>query len=378
MNFTFTEEQLLIRETAERFFRDDYGIDTRRHNVAMPDGFCRETWARYADLGWLALGIDEDFGGVGGGAVEMAVMMEAFGRGLAVEPYLSTCVLGGALLRLGAADGVKPALLGQLAEGKLLLSFAYSEARSRYDLNHVECRAVKDGGEYKVTGEKTVALHAGQADKIAVTARTGGDARDAGGITVFLIDRDAPGVTVRDYPTVDGFRAGSVRLDDVAVDAARVLGDVDGGLALIEQVVDFGAAMLAAEAAGVMAALTDQTVTYLKERKQFGRPLGDNQALQHRATEMYIETELTRSLAYMAAVRADDADRTAAARAASKAKVKTGRAGRLIGQEAVQLHGGMGVTEEMPVGHYFKRLTMIDHTFGDAAHHLARLAENPA
>ena len=225
------------------------------------------------------------------------------------------------------------------------------------------------------SGTKTVALHAGTADRIAVTARTAGGERDPQGITIFLVDAAAPGVTMTDYPTVDGLRAGDVTLAGVRVGKDAVLGDVDGGLDLAERVIDRAAALAAAEAAGIMGALTRGTADYLKERRQFGRPLGDFQALQHRAAEMYVETELTRSLAYMAAVRQDGRDHATARRAASQAKAKAGQAGRLIGQEAVQLHGGMGVTDEMPVGHYFKRLTMIDHSFGDRAHHLERLAE---
>lgn len=375
MNFTFTEEQLLIRESATRFFRDNYDLETRRRHLGLPGGFCRDAWAQYAELGWLALGIPEEFGGIGGGTIDMAILMEAIGGALVVEPYLSTVVLGGTVVRLGATDDLKADVLGRVAAGDLMLAFAYAETQSRYDLNHVACRAKNDGDGYVLNGEKTVALHGGSADLIAVTARTAGDIRDRNGITVFLIDSDAPGLTLRDYPTVDGLRAATVQLVDVAVSAERILGEVDGGITLTEGVTDRATALVAAEAAGIMSALTDQTVAYLKDRKQFGKPLGDNQALQHRATEMYMQTELTRSLAYMAAVVADEKDADALARAASQAKVKVGRAGRLIGQEAVQLHGGMGVTEEMPVGHYFKRLTMIDHIFGDAAHHLERLAD---
>ena len=378
MNFTFTEEQLLIRDMAERFFRDEYDLDTRRKHQAMPGGFCPETWAQFAEMGWLALGIPEDLGGVGGGSVETAILMEAMGGGLAVEPFLSTVVLGGGLMIRGGSPEQQGDLLPKLAAGELLLAFGYAEPQSRYDLNDVATTAKADGGGYVLDGAKCVVLHAGTADKIAVTARTSGDVRDRAGITVFLIDADAPGVTVRDYPTVDGLRAGDVTLSGVKVGVEAVLGEVGNGLELTEAVIDRAAALIAVEAAGVMAATTQCTVDYLKERKQFGRPLGDFQALQHRMTEMYMETELTRWLGYMAVVRQDGDDRSAAARAAAQAKAKAGQAGRLIGQEAVQLHGGMGVTDEMFVSHLFKRLTMIDHVFGDAAHHLERLADMDA
>ncbi len=375
MNFTFTEEQLLIRDMAERFFRDEYDLDTRRKHQAMPGGFCPETWAQFAEMGWLALGIPEDLGGVGGGSVETAILMEAMGGGLAVEPFLSTVVLGGGLLIRGGSDEQKGDLLPKLAAGELLLAFGYGEPQSRYDLNDVATTAKADGDGYVLDGGKCVVLHAGTADKIAVTARTSGDARDRAGITVFLIDADAPGVTVRDYPTVDGLRAGDVTLSGVKAGAEAVVGEVGNGLELTEAVIDRAAALIAVEAAGVMAATTQCTVDYLKERKQFGRPLGDFQALQHRMTEMYMETELTRWLGYMAVARQDGDDRPPAARAAAQAKAKAGQAGRLIGQEAVQLHGGMGVTDEMFVSHLFKRLTMIDHVFGDAAHQVERLAD---
>ena len=377
MNFTFSDEQLLIRDMAERYFRDEYDLETRRRHQAEPGGFNPDIWAQFAEMGWLALGIPEDLGGVGGGTVEMAILMEAMGGGLAVEPYLSTVVLGGSLICNGGSDTQKADLLPRLASGDLLISAAYSEAQSRYDLNDVQTRARTEGEAYLITGTKTTALHAGTADKIIVTARTDRGDRDDDGITLFLIDATAPGVSISEYPTVDGLRAGDVSLQDVRVDGEAVLGEVGGGLALLEAATDRAAALISAEAAGVMNALTLGTTAYLKERNQFGRPLGDFQALQHRVTEMYIETELTRSLAYMAAVRQDGEDRGAARRAASQAKAKVGRAGRLVGQEAVQLHGGMGVTDEMAVSHYFKRLTMIDHTFGDGAHHLERLAEMP-
>ena len=374
MNFTFTDEQILIRDMAERFFRDDYTLEARRRHMALPGGFSRDVWKQYADMGWLGLGIPEEFGGFGGGWVETAILMEAMGKGLALEPYVATAVLGRSLLLLGAGDALKADLLPRLAGGDLILAFAHAEPQGRYDPNEVETRAEKAGGGYRLTGRKCVAQHAGQADMIAVTARTAGNPSDRLGITVFLLDAEAPGLALTDYPTVDGLRAADLALDGVSVPADRILGSVDGGLALAEAAIDRAAAMAAAEAAGLMAALTRQTVDYLKARRQFGRPLGDFQALQHRMTEMYMQTELTRSLAYMAAVRCDEGDADAIARAASQAKVKAGRAGRLIGQEAVQLHGGMGVTDEMACGHYFKRLTMIDHSFGDATHHLERLA----
>ncbi len=377
MNFTFSEEQLLIRDAAERYFREAGGPEIRRRHQALIGGFCPETWAAFADMGWLALGIPEVFGGIGGGGVETAILMEAMGRGLSVQPYLATVGLAAWAVSHGAPPDLAAAVLPRVAAGELILSFAHLEPGMRHDLDRVACRAVADGGAFRLTGEKVLAPFGGQAVMTVVAARTAGAPGETQGLTLFLIDVDAPGLTLRDHATVDDLRAATLVLDDVPVPAERILGEVDDGHGLLSAAVDRGAALLAAEATGLMAALVDGTVGYLKQRRQFDRPLSAFQALQHRLTEMYLETELTRSLVYMAAVRIDGDDPQAAARAVAQAKAKTGQAGRLVGQEAVQLHGGMGVTDEMAVGHYFKRLTMIDQALGDRAHHLERLAAAP-
>jgi alkylation response protein AidB-like acyl-CoA dehydrogenase len=290
------------------------------------------------------------------------------------EPFLATCVLGGGLIRFAGTPAQRKALLPAVAAGDLTLAFAFAEPGGRYDPAHVDTRAGKEGGDFILDGRKGVVFHAATADKIIVAARTAGNTRDRGGITLFLVDSGAKGLARRDYPTVDGQRAAEVTLKAVRVAAENVIGEVDGALPVIEHAIDLGIAAVTAEAAGMMAALTKQTLDYLKARRQFGRPLSDFQVPQHRMVDMFVAAELSKSMAYMAAVRADDGDAAARGRAVSAAKVQIGKAGRFIGQQAVQLHGGMGMTDELPVGHYFKRLTMIDTLFGDVDCHLRRFA----
>jgi alkylation response protein AidB-like acyl-CoA dehydrogenase len=373
MDFTLSEEQQLLKDSVERFVRENYELSQRREHVASDDGFSRDHWAMMAELGWLGAAMPEEYGGIGGGAAETMVIMEGFGNGLVVEPYFATAVLGGNLVLRGGNDAQKSALLPALVEGKLMLAFAYAEPRSRYDLHHVETTAKKNGGGYVLNGRKGVVVHGGTADKLIVSARTGGSARDRDGITLFLIDRGAKGVTLRGYQTIDGLRAAELELDNVSVGTDGVLGAVDRGITLIEDTARRGMAALAAEAVGVMDKMQALTNEYLQTREQFGRPLGKFQALQHRMVDILIACEESRSATYVANLRLDD-DADACDQAATAAKVKIGQCGRLVGQSAIQLHGGMGMTDEMSIGHYFKRLAMIDLMFGDHAHHLKRYA----
>ena len=375
MDFTLSPEQKLLQESAERFLTKEYPFEVRRRLAGTDEGFRRDSWKTFAELGWLGVGIPEKFGGSGGSAVETAVLMEAFGRALVAEPYLTTVVLGCGALRLGGTEEQKQALLPAAAAGDLLLAFAFTEAGARYDPAHITPTAKKNGAGFVLNGQKSVVFNAATADRIIIPARTGGGRRDAKGITLFLVESGAPGLTRRDYATVDGLRASEVTLGDVAVGSDAVIGETDGALPLIRRVMDLGVAAVAAEAVGIMQALNDATLEYLKIRRQFGRPIGEFQALQHRVVDMYMAYELSKSMAYMAAVEADGEDADGRGRAVSAAKVQIGRAGRLIGQEAVQLHGGMGMTDELPVGHYFKRLTMIDTLFGNTDYHLGRFAE---
>jgi alkylation response protein AidB-like acyl-CoA dehydrogenase len=306
------------------------------------------------------------------------LVMELIGRGLLLEPFLSTVVVCGGLIRDAASAPLKQRLLPAIGAGRIKMALACHEAAGRYDLSQVACTAVSAGDGWRLSGLKTVVLDAGSADYFLVSARSRGGARDPGGVSVFLVDRKNAGVSLFAYPTQSGGRAADVKLDDVVLPADALIGERDGGLAIVKQAVDFGLAALCAEAVGIIVALNEATLSYLKTRKQFGVPIGSFQALQHRMADMFIAAEQARSMAVNAAVYADSKDAAPRRRAVSGAKAYVGQAGRLVGQEAVQMHGAMGVVDDFIVSHYFKRLTMIDMTFGDAAHHLARFSDLPA
>jgi alkylation response protein AidB-like acyl-CoA dehydrogenase len=372
MDFSLNEEQQLLKDSVDRFVRENYELNQRRELVASKDGFSRDHWATMAELGWLGATLPEEYGGIGGGPVEAMVLMEGFGRGLVVEPYYATAVMGGNLILEGGSDEQKTALLPDMAEGKLMLSFGYAERQSRYDLFDVETAAKKSGSGYILNGHKGVVIHGGSADKIIVSARTAGAIRDKDGITLFIVDAKAQGVTVRDYQTIDGLRAAEVSLENVEVGANAVLGEVDGGLALMNDVARRSMAALSAEAVGIMDTMQTLTNEYLQTREQFGRPIGKFQVLQHRMVDILIGCEESRSSMLVATLRLDDEDEVRREKAVSAAKVKIGQSGQFIGENSIQLHGGMGMTDEMQIGHYFKRLAMIDVMFGDHSYHLKR------
>jgi pimeloyl-CoA dehydrogenase small subunit len=374
MDFELNEEQRLLKESVDRLLADRYAFEQRRAYGKESDGWSRALWAQYAELGLLGLPFAEEHGGFGGGPVETMIVMEAFGRALVVEPFLATVVLGGGLLRHGASNAQQARLLPKIAEGSLLLAFAHTEPQSRYDLADVATRARRDGGVWVLDGEKSVVLHGDCADRLLVTARTGDGQRERDGIGLFLVDARASGVARRGYPTNDGLRGAEISLAGVRVAAEDVIGAPGGALPVVERVVDEAIAALAAEAVGAMAAMHDLTVDYLKTRKQFGVAIGSFQALQHRAVEMLVALEQARSMAMFATMMAAEEDAVERRRAAAAAKVQIGRSARLVGQQAIQLHGGIGMTHEYKVGHYFKRITMIDAAFGNADHHLAELA----
>ena len=375
MEIALSDEQKLLKDSAERFVERDYPFDTRRQLAGSEEGFSRNIWGQFAELGWLGLAMPEDQGGLAGSLTDTAILMEALGRGLVLEPYLSTAVLGGGLLRHGGSADQQAALIPPLIAGETLLAFALTERQSRYNLANVETTARAAGDSYILDGAKGVVIHGASADKLVVSARVAGDSRDEAGISLFLIDGDANGVTRRGYPTVDGLHGAEITLENVSVAEDDVLGPAGAAYPLIERVIDEACVALCAEAVGVMAVLVDATVEYLKTREQFGGPIGRFQVLQHRAVDMFNALELSRALVYRAAetITVSD-DAVNRARAASAAKVQIGRAGKLIGQQAIQLHGGMGMTDELFVSHYFKRLTMIGTLFGDADHHLKRFA----
>ena len=374
MDFDFSEEQRMLDETVRRLVKDEYDFEKRKTYLRSPRGFSKELWSRYAEIGLLGLPFPESEGGFGGSAVETMIVMENFGRGLVLEPYLATVVLGGGIIIGSGSAAQKKAILPEIAQGKLMLAFAHGERQARYGLSDVETRARKDGLGYVLSGAKSVVLHGESADRLVVSARSSGGPREAKGITLFLVDATAKGVERRAYPTIDGLRAAEVTLDEVSVGADAVLGKVDGGYPVIEHAVDRAIAALAAESVGIMDTLNSITLDYLKTRKQFGVPIGSFQALQHRMAEMVVELEQAKSMSILAALSADLTDAKERRRVISGAKVQIGQSGRFIGQSSIQLHGGMGMTEEYQAGHYFKRLTMIDQTFGDVDHHLDRFA----
>jgi pimeloyl-CoA dehydrogenase small subunit len=375
MDFDLTDEQRLLKDSVDRLIADQYQFEQRKKYMTEPSGWSAATWKQYAELGLLGLPFAEQFGGFGGGPVETMIVMEAFGRGLVLEPYFATVILGGGLLRHAGMPAQQHALIPEIAQGRLKLAFAHVERQSRYDLADVGTTARKGGAAWVLDGAKSVVLHGDCADRLLVTARTSGDRRDRNGIGLFLVDPSATGVSRRGYPTQDGLRAAEVTLSAVRVPAGDVLGDAGTALAAIERVVDEAIAALCAEAVGTMQVMHETTLEYLKTRQQFGRPIGQFQVLQHRSVDMLVALEQARSMAMFAAVMAGEEDATERRRSLAAAKVQIGRSGRHIGQEAIQLHGGIGMTMEYKVGHYFKRMTMIDMLFGDADTHLAALAQ---
>jgi pimeloyl-CoA dehydrogenase small subunit len=376
MDFDFTEEQRLLKESLDRLIADRYGFDQRKSYAQNPEGWSRVLWRQLAELGLLGLPFAERFGGSEGGPVETMIVMESLGQALALEPFLATVVLGGGFLRHGGNEAQQTALLPRIAGGELTLAFAATERHSRYDLADIATTARRDGSGWIVDGEKGVVLNGDSADRLIVTARIGGGQRERDGIVLLLVDGAAEGVTRRGYPTQDGLRAAEVSLSRVRIEDDMVLGEPGGALSLIERVVDEAIAALCAEAVGAMSALHELTLDYLKTRQQFGRPIASFQVLQHRSVDMLIALEQARSMALYATMMADSPDRAERHAAVAAAKVQIGRSGRFIGQQAIQLHGGIGMTMEYKAGHYFKRVTMIDTMFGDADYHLRSLARD--
>jgi len=373
MDFNFTEEQGMIRDSLSRLIREQYDFDTRRKVVASKEGWSPAMWAQFAELGLLMAPFSEEDGGLGGGPIDAMVVMEEFGKGLVVEPYLPSVVCGGGFLKRGS-DAQKAEHLAGVMSGEQIFAFAYAEPRGRYNLADLETTAKKDGSGFSINGHKAVVVGAPWATHFIVTARTSGGRRDAKGVTVFVVAKDAKGVSTRDYPTVDGRRASEVYFENVSVSADAVVGEVDNGLPLVELVTDEAIAALCAEACGAMKVAHEMTVEYSRNRKQFGTAIGKFQVLQHRMVDMFMEHEQSVSMTYMATLKVDE-DKVTRKKAASAAKVRIGQAGRFVGQQAIQIHGGMGMTDELAVGHYFKRLTMIDAEFGNVDHHLKRYTD---
>jgi pimeloyl-CoA dehydrogenase small subunit len=374
MDFAFTSEQDMLRDTVARLVREQYDFETRRKIAKSEAGWRPKMWAQFAELGLLGASFPEADGGFGGGPVEAMIIAEEFGKGLVIEPWLQTVVIGGGFMRHGGSAGQKEENLPALIGGERIYAFAYSEPKSRFDLHDVSTTAKKDGKGFTLNGHKAVVIGAPFASHLIVTARTSGGQRDTNGVTLFLVPKNAKGVSTRDYPTVDGLRASEVYFENVSVGADAVIGDVDGGFPLVEKVVDEAIAALCAEAVGCFKVLNEATLQYSKTRKQFGQPIGNFQVLQHRMVDMFMAAEQSISMTYMVTLKLDEADRQRKL-AASGAKVQIGKAGKLISQEAVQIHGGMGMTDELNVGHFFKRVTMIESQFGNTDWHLRRYTE---
>ncbi len=375
MDFDLSSEQQLLSDNVARLMRDRYGFEARKAHQSSPTGFSDALWREYADMGLLGAPFSEEDGGYGGGAVETMIVMQEFGKALALEPYLQTVVLCGALIKHGADAEKRAELVGRIASGDLRLSFAHAEKQSGFDLSDVATSAREDGRAFVLNGEKGLVGQGDSADKLIVSARVAGARRDRDGVALFLVGADAPGVTRRGYPTQDGQRAAEISLADVRVEPQDVLGHPGDAMPVIERAVDEAIAALSAEAVGAMGEALAMTVEYMKTRKQFGVTIGSFQALQHRASEMVVALEQARSMMYLATMSVGEEDAGARAKAMSAAKVQIGRSAKFIGQQAVQLHGGIAMTYEYKVGHLLKRLTMIDAAYGDADRHVRKLAD---
>lgn len=374
MDFSFTEEQNLLRDSVKKFVDKSYTWDRRKALLESEAGFSRENWASFAELGWTALPFSEADGGIGGKAVDTMIVLEELGKGLVLEPYIPTVIFAGGILRR-ADEQSKAAHLPKLIGGESVYAVAFAEVGSRFDLFHVETTAKPKDKGYVLQGRKLAVIAGNAADTLIVSARTSGNTRDRDGITLFAIDAKQTGVQRVNYRTVDGLHAANITLEGVTVGPENVIGVVGQGLALLEGASDETIVALGAEAVGIMQVMFEQTVAFCKERKQFGVPIGSFQVLQHRMVDMYMEYEQAKSMLYMATMAQDSGQNLA--KAAAALKVQLGRSGRQIGQAAIQNHGGMGMTEELAISHYFKRMTMIDLFLGNVDYHLERYRQLP-
>jgi alkylation response protein AidB-like acyl-CoA dehydrogenase len=374
MDFEYSDEQRLLAETLRRFLATGYTFDARAKILAGSTGYSEDVWAALAEMGVLGVPFDPEHGGFGGNTVDMMVVMEALGEALVVEPYLSTVGLGGRFVARGGTAAQQERILPGLIQGRTKLAFAQTERGARWDLRQVGTRARRAGDGFTLDGEKRMVLHGASADMLVVSARTAGGDADLHGISLFLVERAASGVSVAESRTIDNHRVADVRLAGVTVPRDALLGVEGEGFALAEEVVDYATVLLCAEAVGAIKYAHDATLDYLKTRRQFGVPIGSFQALQHRMVDILIQYEQARSMACLASVKIDTAEAAERRRVVSAAKIRIADAARHVSQEAVQLHGGMGMTEELKISHTFRRLTVIAQMFGDADHHLGRFA----
>lgn len=371
MNFDFSEEQVMLRDSVARFIQDDYSFDARRKIAASDSGMSAEHWQTFAELGWLSVPFAEEHGGFGGGPVDVMVMMEEFGKGMVLEPYFATVILFGGLLQRAGSAEQQATYIPRIVEGKCLGAFAFTERQSRYELADVKTTATRDGDGFVLNGEKVVVYNGANADTLIVAARTGGEQCDEDGISLFIVDAGAAGIDRMSYALMDGQRAANLVFKDVRLPADALLGDKDKAYPVMSRVVLEACVALAAEGLGIMGQLNTKTLEYTKQREQFGVPIGSFQALQHRMVDTFMSYEQTKSLLYRAVCTLEKEDEDPA-RDIHALKVMLDRAGRHVHSEAIQLHGGMGLTDEMDIAHYAKRLMMINATFGDGDHHQAQ------
>ena len=371
MHFELTEEQTLLENMVTAFVRDDYNWETREKIVKTEEGWKPENWSKFAELGLLSVPFSEDHGGLGGTAVDSMVVMEQFGKGLVVEPFMPSILLSGNLISKLANESQANEIIPKIIEGESRYVFAYVEPQSRFDLSDVKTSATKDGDEYTLNGFKSVVFGASMATHIIIAARTSGDQRSEDGITLFLADIKSNGITLQTYPTIDEYRASEVVIENLKISSDMVLGEVDKAYPVVEEVIDLATIAACSEAVGVLQILKDSTIDYCKQRKQFGQPISKNQAIQHKLVDMMIEYEQAKSILY-AAVTADLSNADERKKAVSGAKARIGQSIKFVGESAIQLHGGMGMVDEYMISHYFKRATMLGVLFGNVDFHMKR------
>ena len=371
MDFTFNEEQSLIQDQVDQFVQKEYDWETRQALSNSDLGFGEDNWKKFADLGWLGICVSEDSGGFGGSSIESMLIMEAFGKGLVVEPFLETVIMSGGLIDDHGSDEQKSSVLEPAIAGEMHLALAYAEPQSRFNLSDVVTEAKSDGDNFILNGYKSVVMNGPSSDKIIISARTSGAQLDESGISLFIVDANSDGLNKTNYKTVDGRRASDLTLENVSVSKSSLIGDQDKGFAILDSAIDKAILAISAEAVGAMEVLYKTTVEYTKTREQFGTAIGKFQVLQHRMVDMFMEYEQCKSLLYMATMKHEEGAEDAK-KAISGLKYQVGKAGKFIGQQAVQLHGGMGVTDELNVGHYFKRLTTVGTIFGNTDYHLKK------
>ena len=371
MNFELSEEQKMIQQSVERFVQENYDLSNRIKISAEEPGFSKDYWSSMAELGWLGLAFDEEDGGFGGNQIDTLVVMEQFGKGLVLEPFLANVVLGGGAIKRGGSELIKQSILPDLIEGKLQVTLAYAEEQSRFDLEDVATSAREESESFVLNGKKSMVLNAESADKIVVVARTSGSQVDENGISLFLVDANADGIEKENFPTVDGLRASEISFKDVVVSSENLVGKKDEGFEILRAVTNDAILAIAAEAVGAMEVLYKDTVEYTQQREQFDHPLSDFQVLQHRMVDMFMEYEQCKSLLFRATMETVQ-DPVLSQRTVHALKHLIGKSGIFVGESAVQLHGGMGVTEELRIGHFFKRLLVIDSQFGNSDFHLEK------